>query len=149
MARQWIWAATVNAVSVGVASAPVSSTILAESAVFTKGSTVARILGNVTAGKAATSTGAPTFGMGVIILNDGVTSFPSPTNDPDAPWLYHMLGVLPAFDAAGDFSVVRFMVDVHGMRKINADSSLFFVGASDPAVALSYTYGLRVGLKLP
>ena len=148
MARRWDWFGKEDSFQVAVAAAPSGSIVESEGLFVAKGNTVARILGNAVVTKGATSVGAPKFGMGIILLNDGVTVFPSPLVEYNAPWLYHMVGFLPAFDAAGDFGATRFMIDVHGMRKIDADTNLYFIGAADPAVTISYYYGLRVGIKL-
>jgi len=147
VARQWEWQGARGAVAVGIGVAAVG-TLLEAASVLEKGSTVSRMIGNVTAGKAVSSTGVPQFGMGMILLNDGVTVFPDPIGTDDAPWLWHQTGHLPPFDGGGDFGNTRFLVDVHGMRKVQGDQALFFVTSSDAAVAMSYTFGLRWGLKL-
>ena len=110
--------------------------------------TVARILGNIAVGKGVVSTGGPRFGVGIILLNDNISVFPNPRSDFGVPWLYHQVGFTPAFDSAGDFGIVRFGVDVHGMRKVLGGQKLFIVLTEDSAVTMSYYWGLRIGLKL-
>ena len=148
MARTWEWSGARASFAMGIAGA-VNGQQLVGSAALGKGHTVARIIGNATVQKSVVSVGIPVFGFGVMVLNEGVTALPDPTVDHDAPWIWHQMGMLPAFDSGGDFSVVRFGIDVHGMRKVPGDSAIFWILSSDGAVALTYTIGIRIGLKLP
>ena len=147
MARQWVWHGDEASQVAGTGGAGILVALLTAGD-LDKGQTVARILGNIAVGKAVSSTGGPKFGMGLILLNDGVTIAPNPYTDADAPWLFHQTGFIPAFDAAGDFGITRFAVDVHGMRKVQGDQRLFIVIGQDSAVSMSYYWGLRIGVKL-
>ena len=148
MAREWTWGGHEATLALGTGGTSAASEIVDSEGVQTKGATIARIIGNIVVFKAVQSVGVPQFGMGIILLNDGVTDFPRPLTDYDAPWLWHQTGFIPPHDSGGDFGATRFGVDVHGMRKILGDQKLFFVGERDPAVSMSYAYGLRVGYKL-
>jgi len=148
MPRQWVWDGHEATLALGTGTSADASEIVSAEGVFVKGATIARIIGNVLVMKAASSTGLPIFGAGIILLNDGVSAFPDPTKDYDAPWLWHQSGFLGPHDGSGDFSPLRMAVDVHGMRKVLGDQRLFFIGRRDPAVSISYLYGLRVGVKL-
>ncbi len=148
-ARQWEWTGHEDAVAVAAATNFQKSTIVGAGNVpIVKGSTIARIIGNVVVQKAVSSTGVPKFGMGIILLEAGNTTPPDPLVDYDVQWMYHQTGWLPPFDGSGDFGATRFAIDIHGMRKIMGNQALFFIFGPDPSVALSYQYGVRVGVKL-
>ena len=148
MARRWQWLGDRSFQAIAAGAAETQAQVLASS-VIGKGDTVARILGSVIVMKSVASTGLPLFGCGLMLLDDGVLTVPRPRGDEDHAWLWHMTGHLPPITAGSDFSPARFMVDVHGMRKVEGGKRLVFIMEADPAVGLTYGYGLRVGLKMP
>jgi len=146
MARQWKWIGSSGQNSIVIDGLLTSS--VAASTDYEKGRTVARILGDIVIFKAATSTGVASFAMGLILIDEGNTNPPDPAADVHAAWLWHKVGFMVPHDAAGDFSPVRYTVDVHGMRKIQGDQRLVLMNKGDAAVLTSVAFGFRVGLKL-
>ena len=146
MPRRWKWEGA-NTFVTTVADVPGGSTVISESG-FEKGETIARILGDVGILKVVASTSVVKFACGLIMLDASNASFPNPSLDFDAAWQWLMNGSLIPHDGAGDFSPVRYTIDVHGMRKVGGNDKYVFV-AFGAGVALSFNLGLRFGIKLP
>ena len=146
MAREWKWEGHES--SFAVADGVTTLTEILAAPAFGKGTTIARVIGEVYIMKSVASTGVPTVGAGLIVLeqSNGVGS--DPLTSYDGPWMWHKATHLIPHDTAGDFSGVRFTVDVRGMRKMGANERLIFMSRINGTTG-SFGFGLRVGIKLP
>ena len=98
-------------------------------------------------------------GIGIMIVTDaalaaGATAVPSPTDDLDAPWVWHQFVNLSAESATQTESlgtqVARYQIDSKAMRKVKASEAIIIVadginGGGTPQADVSYGFRVLLG----
>jgi len=147
MARRWKWLGH-EELAVSTADTLLVKDVLPEVSID-KGQTLARIVGDVLIGKVTPDTSVRSYGMGLILVDEGATAaagVPDPLEDYDADWMWLRNGWIRR-DAVADRAERLYLVDNHSMRKVRGDDKLVMVMHSI-TVAMDFAYCFRVGIKL-
>jgi len=146
VARPTRWTGGLSTSSTTVAAVQEKSVILLSSELAIK-ETIIRLRGTVYTMRHVAASTLSSVAFGIALLDENLTTFPSPFDDPQYPWLWWHGGGYVSHESSTSFGGHRIAVDNKAMRIVRAERLQLAMIIESQAIA-RYAYNIRVLLKV-